>query len=191
MRWFAALALAPVLYATVVLHPAIRMRDVGGVEREPLKVEKGGLKALFFISRDCPISNRYSPEIRRICDEYSARGVACALVYVDPGLSDIEAAKHALDYGHGGYPKFVDRTHALVAATGATVTPEAVLIRADESIAYRGRIDNSYAALGKQRSVVTERDLRDAIEAVLSGRAVARPEVAAIGCYIPDLAVMR
>jgi DNA-binding transcriptional LysR family regulator len=179
MKWLAALALS------AILHPAIRVRDIEGVERQPLKVEKGRLEALFFISRDCPISNRYSPEIRRICEEYSPRGLNCALVYVDKDLRDADAAKHALEYGHGAYPKFVDQAHALVAAAGATVTPEVVLIRPDESIAYRGRIDNSYAALGKPRSVVTDHDLRAALDAVLAGRPVAKAEVPPIGCYIP------
>jgi len=179
MKWLAALALS------AILHPGLKLRDIDGVERQPLKVEKGRLEALFFISRDCPISNRYSPEIRRICEGYSPHGLNCALVYVDKDLRDADAAKHAADYGHGTYPKFVDRAHALVAAAGATVTPEVVLIRPDESIAYRGRIDNSYAALGKPRGVVTEHDLRAALDAVLAGQAVAKPEVPPIGCYIP------
>jgi hypothetical protein len=181
MKWLAALALS------AILHPGIKLRDIDGVERAPLMVEKGHVSVLFFISRDCPISNRYSPEIRRICDEYAARGLGCSLVYVDPDLRDADAGKHALAYGQGAYPKFADRTHALVSATGATVTPEVVVVRPGGLIAYRGRIDNSYAALGRQRSVVTEHDLRDAIDAVLAGRAVVKPEVAPIGCYIPEL----
>src|SRR5208283_2529300 len=115
MKWLAALALS------AILHPGLKLRDIEGVERQPLKVEKGRLQALFFISRDCPISNRYSPEIRRICEGHSPRGLECALVYVDKDLRDADAAKHARDYGHDAWPKFVDRTRALVAATGATV----------------------------------------------------------------------
>ena len=181
MKWLAALALS------AVLHPAMRVRDIDGVERQPLEVEKGHAEALFFISKDCPISNYYSHEIRRICDEYAARGLGCALVYVDPGLSDADARKHASEYGHGAYPKFVDRTHALVAATGATVTPEALVLRPDDSVAYRGRIDNFYAALGRPRRVVTEHDLRDALDAVFEGKPVPKPETQAVGCYIPEL----
>src|SRR5690242_17696065 len=180
MKWLAALALS------AVLSPSLKVRDIGDVERQPLKVRKDGVAVLFFIAQDCPVSNRYAPEIHRICSQYAPRGVSCSLVYVDPGLRDAEAAKHALDYGHGAYPKFVDRTHALVAAAGATVTPEAVVIRSDESIAYRGRIDNSYAGLGRPRAVVTEHDLRDALDAVLAGRPVTKPRVPPIGCYIPD-----
>jgi len=141
--------------------------------------------ALFFISHDCPISNRYAHEIRRICDEYGPRGLSCKLVYVDPGLSDADAAKHAAEYGHGSYPKIVDRDHTLITSMNATVTPEVVLLRPNKSVAYRGRIDDAYAALGKPRTVVTEHDLRDALDAVFSGHPVAKPQAPPIGCYIP------
>lgn len=182
MNWFLAFALA------AITNPMLRIQDIDGVDRRPLKVEKGHVSALFFVTTDCPISNYYSHEIRRICEEFGPRGLSCQLVYTDPTLSNADARKHSNDYGHGAYPKIVDRRHALVAATGATITPTAVLIKDDHSIAYRGRIDNFYAALGKPRRVVTERDLRDSLEAVLSGHPVTKPEVPAVGCYIPDLA---
>ena len=185
MKWPAIFALG------MVLQPSVELRDIDGALRQPLKAGKGEARALFFIAQDCPISNYFAHEIRRICDDYAPRGLGCALVYVDPSLTDADARKHALDYGHGAYPKIVDRKHMLVAATGATITPQAVLIRPDGSMAYRGRIDNSFAALGKPRRVVTEHDLRDALDAVFSGRPVAKQEAAAIGCYIPDLKVFK
>jgi hypothetical protein len=181
MKFLVAFALS------AILHPAVRVRDVAGVERTPLKVATGHAAAVFFVAHDCPISNYYSHEIRRICDEYAGRGLSCSLAYVEPNLSDADAAKHAAEYGHGDYPKFVDRKHELVAATGATITPQAVIVKSDETIAYRGRIDNFYAALGRPRRVVTEHDLRDALDAVFSGKAVPKPESQAVGCYIPDL----
>jgi hypothetical protein len=170
------------------LNPSLNVRDISGVERYPFRVAKGHVEALFFVTEDCPISNYYSHEIRRICETYAAKGLGCSLIYIDPGLSDAAAAKHAQEYGHGNYPKIVDRTHALVAAAGATVTPQVFVIRPDETIAYRGRIDNFYVALGKPRRVVTEHNLRDALDAVFSGQPVAGPETPAVGCYIPDLA---
>ena len=174
-----------------ILHPSIAVRDVDGVRREPLKVEKGHLSALIFVTNDCPISNYYAHEIRRTCDEYAPRGLQCTLVYIDPTMKDADATRHAREYGHGDYPKVVDRDRALVDSTGATVTPEVVMIRADESIVYRGRIDNYYAELTKPRAQVTEHDWRDALNSVMAGKAVAKPEVPAVGCYIPDKKLYR
>jgi Redoxin len=180
MSWLALLTLG------TILHPSVALRDIDGILREPLKLEKGHVEALFFVTNDCPVSNYYSHEIRRICDDYAERGVGCALVYTDPSLTDEQARQHAKEYGHGAYPKIVDRSHALVKATGAVITPTAVLVRPDASIAYRGRIDNSYAAIGKQRRVVTEHDLRDALNAVIAGKPVAKQEASPVGCYIQN-----
>ena len=169
-----------------ILHPSIGVFDVEGIRREPMRAAKGHVSALVFVTNDCPISNYYSHEIRRICDEYAPRGLQCTLVYTDPTMKDAAAAKHAADYGHGNYPKVVDRDRTLVKATGATVTPEVVLIRPDASIAYRGRIDNYYIDLTKPRAQATEHDWRDALDALFAGKPVAKPEVPAVGCYIPD-----
>jgi hypothetical protein len=178
MKWLFLFAL------TTVMHPGVALRDIDGVLREPLRVDRNKAEVLFFVTNDCPVSNYYSHEIRRICEDYAGRGVGCTLVYTDPSMTDVQAREHARDYGHGNYPKFVDRKHDLVRAVGAAINPTAVLIRADESVAYRGRIDNSFAAVGKQRRVVTEHDLRDALDAVLTGHPVRQPESQPIGCYI-------
>jgi hypothetical protein len=178
MKWPLLLALG------TVLHPSVPVRDIDGVSREPLKVEKGHVEALFFVTNDCPVSNYYAHEIRRICDEYAKRGAGCALVYTDPSMTDEQARQHSQEYGHGNYPKIVDRAHTLVKATGAAVDPTAVLIKPDGSIAYRGRIDNFYAGIGRPRRMVTEHDLRDALDAVIAGRPVPNPETSPVGCYI-------
>ncbi len=54
---------------------------------------------------------------------------------------------------------------------------------------YRGRIDNVYASLGKRRAEATEKDLRKALDEVLSGKPVSTPQTKAIGCYIPPAGV--
>lgn len=194
MKWTAALAMGAVLLAApatlqhaAIPHPSIAIRDIDGVKRQPLLVAPGHASALFFVTGDCPVSNYYSHEIRRICEDYARRGVACSLVYSDPATTDEMARKHAAEYGHGDYPKIVDREHVLIDATHAAVTPTAVVIRSDQTIAYRGRIDNFYAAIGQPRRIVTEHDLRDALDAVLSGKPVAKPETPVVGCYIDDL----
>jgi hypothetical protein len=146
------------------------------------------LTVLFFVTHDCPISNRYAPEIRRICADYAARGVSCQLVFVDPGLPNAAAKAHARSYNHGPYPVVVDRTHDLVRKAGATTTPEAaVLTRAGEAV-YLGRIDDLYSGWGKARRVVTEPSLRRALDAALAGKPAPSAGGPPVGCFIADLA---
>src|SRR5262245_60556127 len=110
----------------LIANPSITLRDIDGVNRQPLRGSPASV--LFFITHDCPISNAYAHEIGRICSEYGPKGAACTLVYVDPALSEEAAQIHARDYGHAGYAKVIDRRHELVKATGATITPEAVVV---------------------------------------------------------------
>jgi len=159
--------------------------DVNGVNRQPLHVA-GKANALFFVTNECPISNSYAHEIARICADYKSKDVACALVYVDPSLTDEQARKHAQEYGHGDYPKIVDRHHELVKATGVTITPEVAVINRQGKVVYRGRIDDSYAALAEPRRPPLHFDLRNALDDVVSGKPVAQPETKALGCYISD-----
>jgi hypothetical protein len=151
-------------------------------------VDTGKANALFFVTNECPISNSFAHEIARICADYKSKGIGCTLVYVDPALTDDQARRHAQEYGHGDYPKIVDRRHELVKATGVTVTPEAAVIDRAGKVVYRGRIDDSYAALGQPRRPAKNLDLRIALDAVVTGRSVQKPETPALGCYIADFA---
>jgi Redoxin len=152
-----------------------------------LTVPKGHEAVYFFVTNDCPISNAFAPEIARICAEYGPKGVDCELVYVDPTISAETALAHAKAFGHGPYPKIVDRKHELVKMTGVTITPEAAIVNTAGQVVYRGRIDNSFAALGQQRRAATTHDLRDALDATLAGKPAPHAETKALGCYIPDL----
>jgi thiol-disulfide isomerase/thioredoxin len=157
----------------------------------------GTANVIFFVATDCPISNSYAPEIQRVCQEYGPRGVACSLMYEDVDTAssatalDDEVRSHLQEYRYAGIPAAVDRARIIATRAKAKVTPQAVVIDRAGAIRYRGRIDNFYAAFGKPRQQVTERDLRDALDAVLSGQPVPKIETEALGCYIVDPALLR
>jgi hypothetical protein len=108
-----------------------------------------------------------------------------------PGTQlDGEVRAHLHEYGYRDIPAAIDRSRAIASHAKATITPQAVVVDRSGAIRYRGRIDNFYAALGVARQRVTERDLRVALDSVLSGAPVAKPETEAVGCYIVDPAVL-
>jgi hypothetical protein len=175
------------LVALAALTSARTKSDASGGP-QPLRVEvPGGLAAAFFVLHDCPISNRYAAEIRRICETYAGRGVSCRLVYVDRSLTDDAARGHAREYQHGPYPVMVDRDHSLVRATGVTVTPEVAVLDAQGAVRYRGRIDDAYVDWSSRRRVVRDHSLRDALDALLAGRPAPQPRTPAVGCYISSV----
>jgi hypothetical protein len=176
--------------------PAGEFLDLNG---QPLKLFEpaGPASVIFFVATDCPISNSYAPEIQSICRDYQARGISCSLAYEDVDLTNSPARlnekvrAHLQEFRYTGIPATVDFSRGLAKRAKATVTPQAVVVDHAGKIRYRGRIDNFYAALGTTRRQVTEHDLRAALDSVLSGRAVAKAETEALGCYIVDPAELR
>src|SRR5581483_466036 len=125
-------------------------------------------RVLFFITTDCPIANSFAPEIRRIIADYQGQGVTFQFVYTDLTQTEDAARRHASEYGYDSAVR-LDAGRVWSRKHGVTVTPEAVVLAADGSRVYRGRIDDRYLAPGQYRLKPTTRELRDAIEAVLAG----------------------
>ena len=157
---------------------------------EPFK-PAGHAGLVFFVCTDCPISNGYAPEIQRICSTYKSKNVGCTLVYEDVDAKPAAVRRHMAEYGYGQSTASIDTDGAMAKYAGVKVTPTAVLVDAHGSIRYRGRINNLYASLGRPRQQVTEHDLRDALDAVLSGAPVVNPETKALGCFIVDPKLLR
>jgi hypothetical protein len=161
----------------------------GAEDAEPdwFALEGPRARVLFFVAHDCPISNRYAPEIRRICSEYRPRGVDCVLLYPDPSLREEDRRAHQSTFGLAHLTAAHDRAQRWVARTGVTRTPEAAVIGSGRRVLYRGRIDDRQAGWMQARSAPTRHDLRIALDEILAGRPVSMPRTAAVGCYIPPL----
>ena len=171
-----------------------QVRDVAGSSFDPFK-PAGAANVMFFVQTDCPISNWYAQTIQRVCREYAARGVRCALMYedIETAGDPLEARirTHLQEYRYDGIAAVADRTRAVASRARASVTPQAVVVDRTGAIRYRGRIDNAYADFGKPRQQVTSHELRDALDALLAGRRVPKPETEALGCFIVDPASLR
>ena len=163
----------------------VSLDDLDGRSHSPLALAGAKANVVIFITNDCPIANSYAPEIQSIISDYSPGGAVFFLVHVDPDLTAEKAKKHAADFGYG-CSILLDPLHRLVSKLEADITPEAFVFTGD-GMAYRGRIDDLYADLGKKRRKARTRDLRDALEAVLAGKSVVNPKTTAVGCYIPEL----
>jgi hypothetical protein len=164
----------------------LKLFDVDGKPFDLQRSSNGSVRVIVFIRSDCPISNRYAPEIRSLYDSYHSKGVDFYLVYVDPTEKAEAIREHLREYK---YPctGVRDPEHTLVAATGATVTPEAVVFNRQWKATYRGRVNDLYVDLGTARPAATRHDLKEAIVATLAGAPVAEPVTKAVGCTIHDL----
>ncbi len=165
---------------------ALRLLDLEGNEFDVWGDDAAQATVVVFLRSDCPISNRYAPELRRLHDEFAPQGVRFVMVYVDPRETVEEIRSHRAEYEYPG-DAVRDTTHALVKLTGASVTPEAVVFDRERQRTYRGRIDDQFVELGKSRATATRHDLEEAIRATLAGEPIAEAETEAVGCYIEDL----
>jgi thiol-disulfide isomerase/thioredoxin len=157
---------------------AVIVQSLTGAPIDALQAPTGTKAIVFlFTSTDCPISNRYAPDVRRLAEEFGPKGVVFRVVYPNPAD---DAAANVME-------PLRDPKQALVTFAGATITPEAA-VYAGGRIVYRGRIDDRYVSLGLERPAPTKRDLEEALRAVLAGAKVPHPKTQAVGCFIADFA---
>lgn len=161
------------------------LQDLEGRPVDPF-ADEATATVFLFLRTDCPISNRYAPELRRLRDEYTPRGVVFHLVYPDPEEPVASIRAHLREYGLAA-AALRDPRHVLVRRAGVTVTPEAVVYLPDGRRVYRGRVDDRWVAFGEARAVPTRQDLREVLEAVVAGREITPSTTEAIGCFIPGL----
>jgi len=144
---------------------------------------------LFFAASDCPISNRYIPEMQRMAGEFAPRGVRVWFVYPNPGDDAKVVRAHDSEYSIST-PTALDRAQTLVQMAHVTITPEAAIFVPEGAglrEVYRGRIDDRYIAFGRERPRAQHHDLEDALRAVLAGQPALPPGGPPIGCSIVTL----
>lgn len=152
---------------------------------DPFKTGSARAVVFVFVSTDCPISNRYAPEVRRLHEKFSPRGVKFWLIYPNNTESIESIRRHVKEYR---FPcgALLDPKHELVKAARARVTPEAAVFVSGSKLLYHGRIDDWHVDFGKARPAPTQRDLNDVLEAILSGQPIPHASAPAVGCYISD-----
>jgi AhpC/TSA family len=187
LRYVSAALLAAALVGTTAHSAgAVRLHTLDGVLIDPFQAPSGTRAVvLTFVSVDCPISNRYAPELRRLYDRFASQGVLFRLIYPNPAESPDAIRRHLEEYGYRGQA-LRDPRHALVKIANVTVTPEAAVYAMSGTLVYRGRIDDRYVNPGLQRPQPTRRDLKDALSAVLAGKPVLQARAPAVGCFISD-----
>jgi len=138
---------------------------------------------LVFLGTECPIANGYVPELNR---QFTAlheadSGVEFFGVISDQTITRASASKHVTEFRFK-FPVLFDASGELACALKPSHTPEAFVIDRDGKLAYRGRIDDLYADLGKKRTEPSRHDLAEAIAAVVASRPVATPRTEPVGC---------
>jgi peroxiredoxin len=175
---------AVLLFALIPLMVlSIDEDKMGATVKEQIDWNAHNVTVLFFILHDCPISNRYVPRMNQIVQDYRDRGFGFVAVYPESDFSREEAQKHARDY-HFDFPFVIDSDLRFAAELGIKVVPQVAVLNRKRELLYRGRIDDLYADIDKQRPAATRRDLREALENIAAGIKPTCPWGPAVGCPI-------
>jgi hypothetical protein len=189
-----AICVAATLFLTLFRGDAqprtVHVTDLQGREVERLAPSGTMAVVLIFAATDCPISNRYVPEIARLDMELSSQGVAFWWVFPNPGDTVNVVRNHGRDFSITT-PTLIDSRQNLVQMAHVSVTPEAAVFAVEGGNLrelYHGRIDDRYLAFGQERPQANRHDLEDVIQAALAGRPIPKPSGEPVGCSIIPVA---
>jgi peroxiredoxin len=144
-----------------------------------------------FTCNHCPTAQLYESRIKQLAADYQDRSVA--LVAIEPnnpnavrldemGYTDVgdsrDDMKTRAAYRHFNFPYLYDgETQKTSRAYGPTATPHLFIFDAERKLRYEGRVDNNPREL-----LVTVKDARNAIDALLANKPVPVAKTASVGC---------
>lgn len=179
------LLVALVAFFAASAYAETRLPGLDATSQDPFAAPARA-RVFLFVRSDCPITNRYAPELQRLSREFAQRGVAFWLIYPDPAATPQNIREHIAQYSLPG-TALLDPHHELVKRAQAKTAPEAAVFDGAGHLVYHGRIDDRWVNPGQARPAASTHDLEDAVSAVLAGRKPAQFETRAVGCWLADL----
>ena len=138
-----------------------------------------------FICNHCPYVLHINDELVRIAKDYLPKGVSVIAISSNdvenyPQDSPERMKEMAEKTGYT-FPYLYDETQDIARAYDAACTPDLFLFDEELKCVYRGQLDNSRP---NGNIPVSGKDLRNALEALLSGKEISDEQIPSIGCNI-------
>jgi peroxiredoxin len=144
--------------------------------------DKGTL--VVFTCNNCPYAKAWEERIVELGNSYAKKGIGVLLVNSNSPsaskhdtfeLTQARAKERKMTFAYA-----VDPDSGVARAFGASKTPEAFVFDKGGALVYHGTIDDNHEDVTK----VSKTYLKDALEAVSTGKKVALPETKSMGCGI-------
>ena len=147
-----------------------------------VNVDKGLL--IIFGCNHCPFVLHILPELNYMVGDYNQKGISSFLINSnDPKIKpedSFEKMEEFVEEYSLNMPYLYDETQEVAKAYNAACTPDIFLFDKNFRLVYRGQFDDTRPGKGQ----ATGKDLRDAIEALISGREISADQKPSIGCNI-------
>ncbi|MDC6352495.1 thioredoxin family protein [Zeaxanthinibacter sp. PT1] len=140
---------------------------------------------IMFICNHCPFVKHVNPEIARLAKEYQPKGIGFAAISSNdvanypqdaPDLMKVTARNEGYIF-----PYLYDESQQTAKDYDAACTPDFYLFDADLKLVYRGQLDDSRPG---NDVPLSGKDLRKAMDALLSGQPIEQEQKPSIGCNI-------
>ena len=174
------------MMALGTIAPDFSLLDTVSDKEVSLSELKGELGTLvMFICNHCPYVLHIQDEIVNVANEYSKQGVGFVAISSNdvvnyPNKKTKKMKVHANNYKFS-FPYLYDESQDIAKAYDAACTPDLFLFDKDLKCVYRGQFDGSRP---KNDLPVTGKDLRQALDALVSGQPVKSEQIPSIGCNI-------
>lgn len=172
--------------------PEFNLPGVDGKNYSLASFKKAKVLVVLFTCNHCPTAQAYEARIKKMVDDYSPKGVA--LVAISPnspdglridelGWSDVgdsfEDMKIRAKDKQYNFPYLYDGDNEMVSkAYGPIATPHAFVFDNERKLRYQGRIDDTE----NQAKTPANKDLINAVDAVLAGKKVPVENTKVFGC---------
>lgn len=161
--------------------PAFTLPDVNGGEVSLSIAEDKHALVLMFICNHCPYVKHLESALVDLYREYSSRDVAFVAISSNDADKYPDDSPEKMKEKNFPFPYLFDDTQEVAKAYKAACTPDFFVFDAELKLAYRGQFDDSRP---KNDLPVTGKDIRNALDAVLSGEKVDSDQIPSIGCNI-------
>lgn len=142
------------------------------------------ISVYIFMHEACIISQHYTLQLGQMHEQYANQHLQFVGLFPDfsskPNKIRAFQEKYSIPF-----ELRQDYFHVKKELLGAEVMPEVIVYNETQQIIlYKGRIDNTYARVGKKRRVTTTAELKDVLEAITHDRPIPIANTQAIGCFI-------
>ncbi len=165
--------------------PPFRLPSAQGGTVSLENFSDAGALLVMFICNHCPFVKHVRHELVKLAADYRPKGVAVVAVNSNDwsAYPDDSPERMEEEVREFGYPfaYLYDETQEVARAYRAACTPDFFLFDADRKLAYRGQLDGSRPG---NEVPVDGKDLRAALDAVLSGKPVPGEQRPSLGCNI-------
>jgi peroxiredoxin len=163
--------------------PDFALPDTSGRRWSMAHYDGAPATVLVFTCNHCPYALAWQDRIADVARDYAARGVRVLAINANDAdrypRDSLEAMRERVSREDWPMPYLHDATQEVAREYGAKVTPDVFVLDREARLRYRGAPDGAY-----DRPQERAEWLREALDAVLSGAIVGRPETKPVGCSI-------